>query len=223
MTDPLVTVIVPVYNGERYLRESLESTCAQAFELYEVIVVDDGSTDGTAEIARSFPVRYLRQENQGQGAAKNAGLELARGRFVAFQDHDDVMPPTKLGVQSSYLLEHPETGCVTGRNEWIFESGEPPPWLTRDPIYGELGGIQPCTAMIRIEDLRRVGSFDVTYRWWHYQNLFVRLREHGVRIEVLPDVVLIKRIHDKNMTNFRPTEHPLLRTMREKVERERRQ
>jgi glycosyltransferase involved in cell wall biosynthesis len=221
MADPLVTVIVPVYNGERYLRESLESTCAQEFDSYEVIVVDDGSTDSTAEIARSFSVRYLRQENQGQGAAKNAGLNLARGRFIAFQDHDDVVPPTKLRVQAGYLLEHPETGCVLGRNEWIFEDGEPPAWMTRDPIYGDLGGIQPGTAMIRIEDLRKVGGFDVTYRWWHYQNLFVRLREHGVRIEVLTDVVLIRRLHGKNMTLSPPADHPLLRTMREKVERER--
>jgi glycosyltransferase involved in cell wall biosynthesis len=221
MADPLVTIIVPVYNGEKYLRESLESTCAQEFDSYEVIVVDDGSTDSTAEIARSFPVRYLHQENQGQGAAKNTALELARGRFVAFQDHDDVVPPTKLRVQADYLLAHPETGCVLGRNEWIFEDGEPPAWMTRDPIYGDLGGIQPGTAMIRNEDLRKVGGFDVTYRWWHYQNLFVRLREHGVRIEVLTDVVLIRRLHGKNMTLSPPADHPLLRTMREKVERER--
>jgi len=221
MADPIVTVIVPVYNGEKYLRESLESTCAQDFESYEVIVVDDGSTDRTGEIARSLPVRYLRQENQGQGAAKNAGMELARGRFIAFHDHDDVMPPTKLRVQSDYLLDHPETGCVLGRNDWIFEGGTAPPWMTRDPIYGDLGGIQPGTAMIRKEDLRKVGGFDVTYRWWHYQNLFVRLREHGVKIEVLLDVVLLRRLHGENMTLFPPPDHPLLRTMREKLQRER--
>jgi len=221
MADPIVTVIVPVYNGEKYLRESLESTCAQDFESYEVIVVDDGSTDRTGEIARSLPVRYLRQENQGQGAAKNAGMELARGRFIAFHDHDDVMPPTKLRVQSDYLLDHPETGCVLGRNDWIFEGGTAPPWMTRDPIYGDLGGIQPGTAMIRNEDLRKVGGFDVTYRWWHYQNLFVRLREHGVKIEVLLDVVLLRRLHGENMTLFPPPDHPLLRTMREKLQRER--
>ena len=82
------------------LRESLESTCAQKFDAYEVIFVDDGSTDGTAEIARSFAVQYIHQENRGPTAARNAGLELARGRFIAFQDHDDVMPPTKLEVQN---------------------------------------------------------------------------------------------------------------------------
>jgi hypothetical protein len=133
------------------------------------------------------------------------------------------MPPTKLHVQSDYLLEHPGTGCVLGRNEWIFEEGEPPAWMTRDPIYGDLGGIQPGTAMIRAEDLRAVGGFDVTYRWWHYQNLFVRLREHGVRIEVLPVIVLIRRLHGENMTLFPPAKHPLLKTMREKVERDRQQ
>jgi glycosyltransferase involved in cell wall biosynthesis len=222
MADPLVTIIVAVYNGEEYLRDSLESTCAQKFDAYEVIFVDDGSTDGTAEIARSFAVQYIHQENRGPTAARNAGLRLARGRFIAYQDHDDVMPPTKLEVQTHYLLEHPETGCVLGRNEWIFPDGQPPVWMKPDPVYGDLGGIQPGTAMIRVEALRQIGGFDETYRYWEYQNLFVRLREQGVRIDVAPDVVLHKRLHGENSTLFPPENHPLLRTMRERVERERR-
>jgi glycosyltransferase involved in cell wall biosynthesis len=219
VSDPLVTLVVAVYNGEAYLREALESAVAQDFEPYEVVVVDDGSTDGTAAIARSFPVRYLYQENQGPSAARNAGLAEARGELIAFLDGDDVIPPTKLAVQTAYLREHAETGCVLGRNEWIFEEGSDPSWLTRDPLYGELGGIQPGTALVRKPVLEEVGGFDSTYRYWEFQNLFVRMREHGVQIDVLPDVVLRKRLHGANATLFPPEEHPLLRTMREKLER----
>ena len=222
MSDPLVTLVVAVYNGEAYLREALESAVAQEFEPYEVVVVDDGSTDGTAAIARSFPVRYLHQENEGPSAARNAGLAAARGELIAFLDGDDVIPPSKLAVQTAYLREHAETGCVLGRNEWIFEDGSDPSWLTRDPVYGELGGIQPGTALVWKRVLEDVGGFDSTYRYWEFQNLFVRMREHGVQIDVLSEVVLRKRLHGGNATLFPPEQHPLLRTMREKLERERR-
>ena len=222
MSDPLVTLVVAVYNGEAYLREALESAVAQEFEPYEVVVVDDGSTDGTAAIARSFPVSYLHQENQGPSAARNAGLAAARGELIAFLDGDDVIPQSKLAVQTAYLREHAETGCVLGRNEWIFEDGSDPSWLTRDPVYGELGGIQPGTALVWKRVLDDVGGFDSTYRYWEFQNLFVRMREHGVQIDVLSEVVLRKRLHGGNATLFPPEQHPLLRTMREKLERERR-
>ena len=221
MTNPLVTVIVAAYNGEKFLRETLESAFAQEYDPFEVVFVDDGSEDGTGEIARCFPVRYLRQENQGLPAARNAGLAVARGELVAFLDDDDLLPPTKLAVQAAHLREHPEIGCVLGRQEWIFEGiGEPS--LPRDPIFGEPGGIQLVTAMIRRHVLEELGGFDPTYRYAEDRDLFIRMRERGVDLAVLPDVVLHKRLHGSNMTMNQPATHPMLRSLREKLERERR-
>lgn len=220
MTKPLVTVIVAAFNGETYLRETLDSLFAQDFGAYEVVFVDDGSEDGTAEIARSFPLRYIRQPNQGLPAARNAGLAVAQGDFIAFLDDDDLLPPNKLRVQARHLLENPDTGCVLGRCEWLFEGIEPPN-LKRDPIYGELGGIQFVTAMIRRNVLEGLGGFDPTYRYAEDRDLFVRLREHGVKIEVLPHVVLHKRLHGSNMTLNPPESHPLLRSLKGKLDRER--
>ena len=222
LADPRVTVIVAAYNGERFLHETLESVFAQEFDSFEVVFVDDGSEDRTGEIAQSFPVRYLRQENQGLPAARNAGLAAARGEYVAFLDADDLLPPTKLGLQVAYLDEHPEIGCVLGRQEWIVEEGVEPPPLARDPIFGELGGIQLVTAMIRSSVLDELGGFDPTYRYAEDRDLFIRMREHGVEIAVLPEVVLHKRLHGANMTMNRPSTHPMLRSLREKLERERR-
>ncbi|MBI4573499.1 MAG: glycosyltransferase family 2 protein, partial [candidate division NC10 bacterium] len=109
MTGPLVSVILPVYNGERFLAAAIASILAQDYQPIEVIVVDDGSTDGTAAIARSFQgVRYLYQPNQGPAFARNAGIAVARGAFIAFLDADDLMVPTRLSVQAGYLLAHPE-------------------------------------------------------------------------------------------------------------------
>jgi glycosyltransferase involved in cell wall biosynthesis len=220
MPDPLVTVIAASYNGERFLREALASVFAQDFDSFEVVFVDDGSDDGTAEIAQSFPLRYVYQPNQGLPAARNAGLGLARGRFIAFIDDDDLLPPTKLTLQARYLLEHPAIGCVLGRQEWVVEEGVAPPRV-RDPIFGELGGIQLVTAMIRRDVLRELGGFDPTYRYAEDRDLFVRLREHDVEIAVLPEVVLHKRLHGSSMTSNRPESHPLLRSLKEKLERDR--
>jgi glycosyltransferase involved in cell wall biosynthesis len=222
VTDPRVTVIVAAFNGERFLRETLESVFAQDFDSYEVVFVDDGSEDTTGEIAQSFPVRYVRQENQGLPAARNAGLAVARSELIAFLDDDDVLPPTKLGTQVRYLDEHPEVGCVLGRQEWILEEGVEPPPLVRDPIFGELGGIQLVTAMIRRRVLEELGGFDPSYRYAEDRDLFIRMREHSVEIAVLPEVVLHKRLHGSNMTMNAPTTHPMLRSLREKLERERR-
>jgi glycosyltransferase involved in cell wall biosynthesis len=221
VADPRVTVLVAAYNGERFLGETLESVFAQEFDSFEVVFVDDGSKDRTGEIAQSFPVRYLRQENQGLPAARNAGLALVRGDLVAFLDDDDLLPPTKLTVQVAYLDEHPETGCVLGRQEWIVEGGVEPPKLPRDPIFGELGGIQLVTAMIRRRVLTELGGFDPSYRYAEDRELFIRMREHGVGIAVLPDVVLYKRLHGANMTMNPPSTHPMLRALHEKLERER--
>jgi alpha-1,6-rhamnosyltransferase len=221
MAEPLVTVIAAAYNGERFLKEALASVFAQDFDSFEVVFVDDGSDDHTAEIAKSFPLRYVHQPNRGLPAARNAGLGIARGTLIAFVDDDDLLPPTKLSVQARYLLEHPHIGCVLGRQEWIVEEGIEPPNLARDVIYGELGGVQLVTAMIRRDVLEELGGFDPTYRYAEDRDLFVRLREHQVEIAVLPEVVLHKRLHGSNMTLNRPDSHPLLRSLKEKLDRDR--
>ncbi|HEX6699166.1 MAG TPA: glycosyltransferase [Gaiellaceae bacterium] len=220
MSEPLVSVIVAAYNGERFLNETLQSVFAQDYEPFEVVFVDDGSTDRTAEIAQSFPVRFVRQENRGLPAARNAALAVAKGELVAFLDDDDVLPPTKLSVQAAYLREHAEVGCVLGRQEWILD-GVGEPTLPRDPIFGEVGGIQLVTAMIRRRVLDKLGGFDPSYRYAEDRDLFIRMRERGVEIAVLPEVVLHKRLHGSNMTMNRPDTHPMLRSLREKLERER--
>jgi glycosyltransferase involved in cell wall biosynthesis len=224
LTNPLVTVVVAVHNGERFLRSALESLYAQDYEPFEVVFVDDGSTDGSAEIARAFAgIRYVHQQNQGLAAARNTGLSLANGEFLAYLDDDDLIPSHKLRRQAGYLVDNPDVGCVLGRQEIMLEPGvEPPEWLTRDPVFGDLDGIPFVSAMIRTELLRAVGGFDPSYRFAEDRDLFVRLREHGVRIEVLPEVLLFRRFHGENMNfRLRPQKHPLLRSLKAKLDRER--
>jgi glycosyltransferase involved in cell wall biosynthesis len=221
MPGEMVSVVITSYNGERFLRETLESVFTQDYEPFEVVFVDDGSSDGTAEIAQSFPLRYHYQANAGLPAARNAGVALATGDLIAFVDDDDLWPRTKLSVQANYLSNHPDVGCVLGRNEWIVEEGVDAPKLVRDPIFDELGGIQLVTMMIRRSAFERLGGFDPTYLYAEDRDLFVRMREHGIEYAVLPDLVLHKRLHGANMTMNQPESHPLLRSLKEKLDRSR--
>jgi glycosyltransferase involved in cell wall biosynthesis len=221
MRAELVSAVITAHNGERFLRETLESVFAQDYDPFEVVFVDDGSSDGTAEIARSFRLRYVYQENAGLPAARNAGVALAAGDLIAFGDDDDLWPRTRLTVQASFLREHPDVGCVLGRNEWIIEEGADPPELVRDPIFNELGGIQLVTMMIRRQAFEELEGFDPTYLYAEDRDLFVRMREHGIEYAVLPDLVLHKRLHGANMTMNQPESHPLLRSLKEKLDRAR--
>jgi glycosyltransferase involved in cell wall biosynthesis len=221
VAGPLVTVIVASLNGSSFVRDALESLFAQSYEPFEVVFVDDGSTDDTARIAQSFPVRYVYQGQRGLPAARNTGLAIAEGELVAFLDDDDLLPPTKLALQARYLVDHPEVGCVLGRQDWILDEDTDLSGLRRDPVFGDLGGVPMGSAMIRTHVLRELGGFDETYAYAEDRDLFVRLREHGVLITVLPEIVLHRRLHGSNMTLSPPASHPLLRSLRSKVARTR--
>ena len=111
---PGVSVVIPVYNGEQYLADAIQSVRDQTYQNVEVIVVDDGSTDESADVAKKFgeAIRYVHQSNGGVGKARNTGIAAARGAYLAFLDQDDLWLPDKLAVQVAYLDSHPEVGAV---------------------------------------------------------------------------------------------------------------
>jgi glycosyltransferase involved in cell wall biosynthesis len=112
MHTPLVSVVIPTYNQPAFLHEALESVFAQTFKDYEIIVVNDGSTDDTGEQLERYGgrIRLITQENQGIGRARNRGMDAASGRYIAFLDHDDLWHRAKLETQVAYMQEHPD--CV---------------------------------------------------------------------------------------------------------------
>jgi glycosyltransferase involved in cell wall biosynthesis len=218
VTAPLVSIVVPVYNAEPFLRETLDSVFAQEYRPIEVIVVDDGSTDGSAAIVAEYPeARYSRQENQGPAVARNAGIAVARGEFLAFADADDVLVPTKLAVQVGYLLEHPEVEGVMGRQVWIT----PPPSAVPDVVWGDLDGVAPMTIVIRRRTMLEVGGFDPELRGPEDTDLLIRLREAGHDFLVLPDVVLRRRYHGGNLVAGRRETPVPLHLLKAKLDRER--
>lgn len=220
VTRPLVSAIMPVFNAEEFLEAALESLLRQDYEPYEIVVCDDGSTDRSAEILRSYPtIRTVHhQGNRGRAAACNSAFEASRGEFITSFDADDLWPPNRLTMQAGYLLEHPDVGCVLGRQEWI----NPPPWLGRDPVYGDLDGIPIGSAtMVRRGVLDEVGGFDATFLYSEDMDLLVRLRERGIGIAIVPEIVVYRRFHRNQMTASPPSTPPLLRSLQQKIARER--
>lgn len=207
---------MPVYNGERFLEPALDSLLAQDYEPVEVVVCDDGSNDRTLEILASYPsVRVVGQENRGAAAARNTAIAASTGELAAFFDADDLWPANRLTLQVQHLLDHPEVGCVLGRQQWI----NPPPWLTRDAVYGDLDGIPLLSAMIRRSVFDELGGFDPSFRVAEDTDLLIRMRERQIEIAILPVIILHRRFHGGNLTADRSAPNPVVRLLRQKLER----
>jgi len=200
--NPLVTVIVPVYNGERFLRQALESIVAQTYTPLELIVVDDGSTDATGAIAQAYaPLRYVRQPNQGNGSAKNTGLAAAGGEFIAFLDADDLWPPDKLSAQVETLQQNPQAGLTTGRMIFFFEPGiERPAWVPAYFLTDPQPAFLPSGLLIRRTTFGRVGLFDPSYPIINDLEWLARARDAGVADCVTENIVVRRRVHGDNLT-----------------------
>lgn len=204
---PLVSVVTPVFNGERFLADAIGSVLAQTYRRFELIVVDDGSTDGSVALARSFPdVRVLEQDHAGPGAARNAGIAASRGELLAFLDADDLMPVDKLEVQVAYLKSHPDVGCVLGRQVLFAEHAvdlppafAPPISSDRHPELLERGSLQPLSLMARRSVFDRVGEF--SREFGEDLDWLARVWGSGIRVEVVDAVVVHRRVHDANLTH----------------------
>ncbi len=212
MNQPLISVIMAVYNGERFLYDALESIFAQDYWPLELIVVDDGSTDDSARIVQSYSdtaavtIHYLYQPNQGPGAARSKALSVAQGELIAFLDQDDRWTPHKLSLQERYLRDHATTEIVTGHLHLFGEkeTGWKNTQLNwthyqNDPIDYSLGSL-----LIRRTVFARIGIFAATYRSADDVDWFLRAKDAGVKIAAIPEIVLLKRLHQSNLSQDGP-------------------
>jgi glycosyltransferase involved in cell wall biosynthesis len=196
-----ISVIMPVYNSERYIASALESIERQTLTPLEVIVVDDGSTDRSAEIAGGFGgrIRSAIQENRGPAAARNHGLRLARGDVIAFLDADDLWSPDKLRRQADLLDDDPPVDVVWGYGqyftEWEIPSGGRERKLGRAGLLASLG----C-GLIRRRVFDQVGGFDEAMIPSEDIDWIARARHSGISFREHADVVLYYRQHETNLT-----------------------
>ncbi|BAZ43788.1 glucosyltransferase [Chondrocystis sp. NIES-4102] len=209
---PLVSVIIPVYNGAKYIQMALDSVLTQTYSNYEIIVIDDGSSDDTRMKLQGYKdkIRYIYQENQGSAAARNVGISLAKGELIAFLDADDYWStPDKLTKQVAAFNEHPAWGCInTG---WHLVDGENKhlktvqPWHNAPKLDLETWLKRKCvrtSAMVfRKQWLESVGGFDEQLRQSHDVDLVLRLSLAGCETGWLEESTVCYRQHQHNTTN----------------------
>lgn len=201
MKDSFITVVVPAHDREQYIAAAIESILEQAHEPLEVLVVDDGSTDETAAIARGFPqTRVIRRRRGGPAAARNSGVAEARGELLAFLDSDDLWVRGKLKLQLEALRREPSPLMAFG---WVqeFESVGPPDRGTHRavPYVAPVRGVCCGTLLIPRAVFEDIGPFDESLRAGEFIDWYSRARHARLREVVVPEVVLLRRRHQSNL------------------------
>lgn len=208
-TPPIVSVVVPVFNAELFLAEAIDSTLNQTFDDFELIAVDDQSTDRSLEILREYEqqdarVRVIARPHSGIVGTRNHGIEVARGTYVAALDNDDAMYPERLTEQVKFLEQHPDCVAVGGTALLVDQEGDPlierhlP--TTADEIEQELlDGRNPMMqpgVLFRRDALVKVGGYRDDFNYSEDYDLFLRLSEHGWLANL--DSILLK--HRQHMS-----------------------
>jgi glycosyltransferase involved in cell wall biosynthesis len=199
--SPLVSVIIPVYNCDRYLAEAIESVLKQTYQPLEVIVIDDGSTDNSAEVARNFgsSVLYHYQTQSGAATARNFGIELAQGSFLAFLDADDFWIEDKLTRQMTVFDNEPDLDIVFGHVQ-NFHSPELDK-AVKHKIYCPpelMPGYHPGTMLVKREAFERVGCFETHLKMGEFISWYSRATDLGVQVKMLPELLMWRRLHETN-------------------------
>ncbi|MCA9467859.1 MAG: glycosyltransferase [Nitrospira sp.] len=218
--DPLISVIIPAYNAERFIHLAVESVLSQSYPPHEIIVIDDGSTDNTREVLKIFEgkVRCLYQENRGPSAARNAGIRVAEGDLISFLDADDLWTSNKLDSQYAYMMAHPEIAMVFSDHEEFNEKG-----MSLDSYLGtklksfavfpiETGPIENAfeklvvenfistpTVMVRKACLEKTGLFDEEIWSVEDRDLWLRISA-TFPIACIPKKFCKRRFHQGNIS-----------------------
>jgi glycosyltransferase involved in cell wall biosynthesis len=224
MTPRLVSVVIIVKNGERFISQALDSVLAQTYRPLEILVVDGQSTDRTVAIAASYPeARIIRQTGTGTSDAYNLGVAAAAGEFVSFLSHDDLWEPAKLSLQIAYMSEHPEVQYTLCRVRFFLEPGFAlPPAFRPELLQGSHEGHMMEALVARRAVFNSVGLFDTGLRLTEDVDWFSRAIDMDTSMAVLPDVLVARRVHDENLTWTAPTVHDnLLKILRASVHRKR--
>ena len=205
--QPLVSVIIPTYNGQRWLPESAQSVLSQTYANLELIIIDDGSQDGTRDIVESLcrkdsRVRAIYKANGGVATARNTGIAATQGKYVSLLDQDDLFEPSKIEHQTAYLERHPETDLVYGQYLVTDDVGR---ILKRQPAiphitFRELWescSIHLGASLICKSTLEAVGRLNEKVGWADDIDLVLRIAKRG-KIAFQEGVVFRHRRHGKN-------------------------
>jgi glycosyltransferase involved in cell wall biosynthesis len=223
MNLPLVSVIIPCYNRERYLAEAIESVLDQTYTHIELIVIDDGSSDRSGEIAQSYPLKYRYQTNGGISAARNAGIALANREFLAFLDSDDIWVKDKLAKQMAVLDTNPHIEAVFGYAQNFYSPELDESFRNRIRCPEKPMAAHISSAMlIKRSAFLKVGNFDTNLKTGIDISWYISAMEHQLQQITIPDVVYYRRLHESNSgITERQYANERLHLIKAKLDRER--
>ncbi|MEO9965304.1 MAG: glycosyltransferase family A protein [Reichenbachiella sp.] len=204
MTDSSISIVIPCYNGAEHLGKAIQSVLDQKIDHVQIVVVDDGSTDDSPSVARSYDqVTLIQQANAGPAAARNMGVLATNSTFVGFLDADDLYPPNKLKLQMEYLTAHPELDLISGRIQCMGTHS--------DHMYTEMYEDQEKKTMLNFhlgaslykrQVFEEIGLLDEELKYSEDVDHWFKIVEQGLKYAFLDQVTLLHRRHETNMTNI---------------------
>jgi glycosyltransferase involved in cell wall biosynthesis len=220
MNNALISVIIPVYNCEKYIKYAIESVFKQNYSNIEIIVINDGSTDHTLAVIQQFKdrIRIITQENRGQAVARNTGIKQAKGSIIGFLDSDDLWPDNHIECMLPYLTEDSCFDTVRGQIKLVKT-------IENEIIeISEIVSIPALTGalLFKASVFEKIGLFDETMREGEDTDWFVRFNSSSCKEKKITETTLFYRRHDNNMTNSSEfIKKSLFETIRRKLSRER--
>ncbi|MFT4847773.1 MAG: glycosyltransferase involved in cell wall biosynthesis [Sediminicola sp.] len=195
-----ISVILPIYNGEKYLRDCIESIINQSTLPKEILIIDDGSIDNSAAIALQYPqLRYQKILNKGVANARNIGLEMASFDWIAFIDQDDLWTPNSLKSRMLALENSKQAKIVIGRQKWFLDGMDSPPsWVKKEQMQDSLDGYLLGCSLIHKDLFKLYGTFNASFRFASDFDWLFRLKDADEYFHQVEDIVLEKRIHEMN-------------------------
>jgi glycosyltransferase involved in cell wall biosynthesis len=226
VTGATISCIVPVFNGERYLAQALDSVLGQTRPPDEIVIVDDGSTDGSAGVVRGYGdrVRYVRQDNRGAAAARNRGVELSGGEFLTFIDQDDLWRPQKLELQVASFAADPGLDICISHVELLWDPAraEERAALGDHRRARRVPGYTTPAMLARRAAFARIGPLDTRLVQADATDWFLRGIDAGLSIRLMPQALLIHRMHDGNLSRRRePGKREFVRLVKATLDRRR--
>ena len=223
MTDTApVSAIVPLFNGRRFIREAIDSILAQDLKPREIIVVDDGSTDGGGCLLSNYSeIHLVRQPNGGEAAARNRGIQESTQPMIAFLDQDDLWLTRKLTLQVCALEADPSVDLVFGQHQIFVEDGAS--WFRQDLLGKILTAELPGSLLIRRTVFERIGQYREDMRRGSDVDWICRAQDAGIKSQLVEEVLLLRRMHQANSSIDEALfTSGLLRVARASVRRKRR-
>ena len=223
--NPVVSVVMTAYNSEKFIEEAVLSILNQKYPALEIIVVDDGSEDGTHKLIRSYrdQMKIIYQKHSGIAAGWNRGVDEASGLFLSFLDADDLWTEDKISKQLSVFSNNPEVDISFGHAVQFREPSEDSINKNQERVYTKKQpGISAGTIMIKRQAFEQIGRFNKKWSKGIFMDWYMQAKEFGLNVHMHPDVFLRRRVHDSNHGVLRRDKYQdYVRMLKESLDRKR--